>query len=335
MKITVHTKTKEYPVIQERGILKRAEEVIGRSGHVFLISDDGVPVQWQNILQKQYPQAHMHIFPHGEENKNMTVLQDILADMLDHHVSRNDTVIVLGGGVAGDMGGFAAACYMRGIRYVNIPTTTLSMIDSSIGGKTAVDLHGHKNSVGAFWQPDMVLIDPDTLSTLPKRHVVNGLAEAVKEGMICDEKLFAVFEKDDYMDHLDEIICRCLEIKRDIVERDERESGERKLLNFGHTFGHAYESVSGLHAYLHGECVAMGMMTVLADEEIRARLRKVLERMGLPVRCQADPQEVMRMIRTDKKADHDTISLIQVHQIGKGTIETWTMEETERKLHYE
>ncbi len=332
MIINVHTKDREYPVYLERGILKRVKEIIGRQGHVFIVSDDGVDPVWRKCLQDQYPDAPVHIFPNGEASKNLTVWSEILEDMLEHHVSRKDTVIALGGGVAGDMAGFAAATYMRGIHYINIPTTTISQIDSSIGGKTAVDLAGRKNSVGAFWQPDAVFVDPDTLSTLTPRHFNNGLAEAVKEGLIRDGELFELFERDDWRDHLDEIIGRCLIIKRDIVERDEREGGERKLLNFGHTFGHAYETYYGLDGYYHGECVAMGMMTILENEEIRKRLAAVLDRLHLPKTNDADPAEIAKLIRNDKKADHDTVTMVQVHEIGHGILEEWTMADVERKL---
>ncbi len=332
MKITVHTKTKEYPVIQERGILKRAEEVIGRSGHVFLVSDDGVPEQWRKILQEQYPEAHMHVFANGEQSKNFDTLKTLLEDMLEHHVSRADTVIALGGGVVGDLAGFAAASYMRGIAYVNIPTTTLSQIDSSIGGKTAIDLNGHKNCVGAFWQPDMVLVDTEVLDTLSPRHYSNGLAEAIKEGLTFDEELFAVFEKDDYREHIDEIISRCLNIKKNVVEHDEREAGERKLLNFGHTIGHAYESSHGLNEYLHGECVGMGMMAIMNNEELKSRLAAVLQRLHLPVSCESDPEEVFRLLLNDKKADHGRITIVQVDEIGKGYLQDISTEDLREKL---
>lgn len=332
MDIIVHTGTKDYHVIQEKGILKRAGDIIGRHGHVFLVSDDGVPEVWRKMLQEQYPEAHMHVFANGEQAKNFDTLKALLEDMLEHRVSRADTLIALGGGVVGDLAGFAAASYMRGIAYINIPTTTLSQIDSSIGGKTAIDLNGHKNCVGAFWQPDMVLVDTDVLSTLSPRHYSNGLAEAVKEGLVFDEELFAIFEKDDYRDHIDEIISRCLMIKKNVVEHDEREAGERKLLNFGHTIGHAYESSHGLSEYLHGECVGMGMMTIMNDPRLKARLGAVLSRLHLPLACDSDPEEVYRLLRSDKKADHDKITIVQVDEIGRGYLQEMDISELREKL---
>lgn len=332
MEIEVHTKDRNYTVYLQRGILLSASQLIGRQGHVFLVSDDGVPKKWRDILQAQYPEASMFVFANGEASKNFDTLQQILKAMQEAHLSRQDTVIALGGGVVGDMAGFASAIYMRGIRYINIPTTSLSQIDSSIGGKTAVDFNGVKNSVGAFWQPDMVLVDPDTLNTLSKRHYHNGLAEAVKEGMIKDAELFHIFETDSWDEHIEEIIERCLKIKRDVVEHDEKETGERKLLNFGHTFGHAYESYFGMNGYYHGECVGLGMMTVLNDPVIQQRLQKVLERLELPYTCQAEPQKIYALMRQDKKADHDHITMVQVDEIGKGHLEDWSLAQVKRRL---
>ena len=332
MEIDVHASSKTYPIYMERGILARAGEVIGRKGHVFIVSDDGVDEKWRNMLKEQYLDAGMYVFENGEANKNFDTLQKILKAMQEAHVSRKDTVIALGGGVVGDMAGFASAIYMRGIPYINIPTTSLSQIDSSIGGKTAIDFNGIKNSVGAFQQPDMVLIDVDVLSTLPVRHFHNGLAEAVKEGLIRDPELFAIFEKDDYEEHLEEIIERCLRIKKEIVENDEKETGERKLLNFGHSYGHAFESYFGMNGYYHGECVGLGMMTILNDEEIRERLRKVLERLELPTECSYEPGKILELMKTDKKTDHDHITIVQVDEIGKGYLEDWSFEKVGKKL---
>lgn len=332
MEIEVNTNSKKYKIYLERGILTHAKDFIGRSGQVFIVSDDGVPKKWQNMLKEQYPEASMYIFENGEAHKNFETLQDILKAMQEAHLSRKDTVIALGGGVVGDMAGFAAAIYMRGISYINIPTTSLSQIDSSIGGKTAIDFNGVKNCVGAFHQPDMVLVDTDVLETLTDRQYNNGLAEAVKEGLIKDAQLFEIFEKDDYNDHIDEIIERCLRIKKDIVEHDEKETGERKLLNFGHTYGHAFESYFGMNGYLHGECVGLGMMTVLNDSVIKERLKKVLERLNLPAECKYDADKVFEIMKNDKKADHDHISMIQVDEIGKGYIEDWNYKKVREKL---
>ncbi|MCH4208340.1 MAG: 3-dehydroquinate synthase [Solobacterium sp.] len=329
--VKVHTRQRDYDIVLGHGILKDLKQILGSCGRVFVISDDGVPKQYMDTVQAQYPDMNSFVFAQGEQSKNMNIYQQALSIMLKERYSRNDTVIALGGGVPGDLAGFVAASYMRGVRFVNIPTTVLSQIDSSIGGKTAIDMDGIKNCVGAFWQPSLVLIDPDTLKTLPKRQISNGLAEAVKEGVTSDPILFHLFEQDDYMDHLDEIILRCLEIKKGIVERDERESGERKLLNFGHTYGHAYESYE--HGqYYHGECVAMGMMTIVKNQEVKDRLRRVLQRLDLPLACDADDEAVISLIEHDKKADHDHVTIVQADQIGRGHLENWTMQDIRKGL---
>ncbi len=173
----------------------------------------------------------------------------------------------------------------------------------------------------------MVLADPEVLSSLSPRLLSEGMAEAVKMGMTHDPGLFALFEHDDYMDHLDEIIYRSLEVKRKVVEHDEEENGERMLLNFGHTYGHAYESYYEMNRYLHGECVGMGMMTILKNPELKQRLSAVLTRLNLPQSCDADREEICQLVQNDKKADHDTITIVQVDELGKGHLEKWNQEE--------
>ena len=333
MEIQVNTKDRSYPIIIERGVLAKVNEYIDKNRYVFIVSDDGVPNSYAQTLLNQFPNGHLMIIPHGESSKCYEMLKKIHEEMLGLNMSRNDLVIALGGGVIGDLAGFAAATYMRGIDYINIPTTTLSQIDSSIGGKTAINLGSYKNSVGAFWQPKMVFVDLDTLETLDKRNFNNGLAEAVKAGLIKDAELFELFESDNYLDNLEEIIIRSLKMKKEVVENDEREKGERKLLNFGHTYGHAYETYYELEEYLHGECVAMGMMTILDNEGIKNRLKNVLMKLNLPTTCEADKERIVELIKNDKKANHDLVSIIQVDEIGKSHIEEWTMDEIRRKLY--
>ena len=332
MTLQVKTSHGAYPVYIERGALKKAAELADAEGRVFIVTDSGIPSVWTDCLRQQFPGADVFVIPQGEGSKNLAVYGELVSDMLDCGVSRKDTVVALGGGVVGDLAGFAAATYMRGVRFVNIPTTLLSQLDSGIGGKTGVDLADAKNIVGAFWQPAAVIIDPDVLSTLPERQFRAGLAEAVKCGIIRDPELFEIFENEDVKDSLEEIIYRSLKVKKDIVEADEFESGQRKLLNFGHTFGHAYESYYGLGRYLHGECVAMGMMTVVDDPQLKERLRKVLEKLGLPTECDAAPDRIMELIRSDKKADHGIIDLVKADEPGKAYIRETSLEELRGRL---
>lgn len=332
MKIDVRTSKGSYPVYTQKGALENAAGIIGTEHRSFIVTDSGVPLKWVEMLKNQLPGSEVFTFPMGEESKNISVWQSIIEAMLSAGISRKDTLVSIGGGVAGDMGGFAAATYMRGIRFVNIPTTTLSQIDSGIGGKTAIDHAGIKNCIGAFWQPAAVIADPNTLSTLPKRHVSNGLAEAVKAGIIRDPKLFEIFEKDDYLDHIDTIIERSLLFKKAIVEEDEFETGSRKLLNFGHTLGHAYESIFGLNSYLHGECVAMGMMDIIEDPQLKKRLKDVLVRIELPYSCSADPEKVIELVRNDKKADHDTVTIVQADKVGEAYLKTIGIDDLKWRL---
>ncbi|MBR2685111.1 MAG: 3-dehydroquinate synthase [Erysipelotrichaceae bacterium] len=331
MEIKVHTKEKDYSILLERGALYQVKDYVDAKRRVFIVTDSLVPKEYLNVLQEQFPQAKSYVFESGEKNKNLSTYAEILKHMLEAQLDRKDVVIALGGGVVGDLSGFAAATYMRGIDYINIPTTVLSQIDSSIGGKTAVDFEGVKNSVGAFHQPAFVIIDPDTLKTLPKRQIRNGLAEAVKMGMTGDEKLFEIFEKEDYMDHMEEIIERSLRYKKRIVEEDEKETGIRRVLNFGHTYGHAYESVME-GRYLHGECVGMGMMRVVKAPDVKERLQNVLQRLELPLSCDADQEEVYKRIVNDKKSVGDAVNIIQVNKIGEAVTDLWKKEEIKEAL---
>ena len=242
-----------------------------------------------------------------------------------------DALVALGGGVVGDLAGFAASIYMRGIDFINCPTTTLSMIDSSIGGKTAVDLGDTKNIVGAFWQPKLVIVDPDTLSTLPRRHYINGLAEAVKASLLADPELFAIFEKGDIDAQIGEIICRSLRFKKGIVEQDETEQGMRKALNFGHTIGHGIEAVKGIKGrrtvgLFHGECVALGMLPMIESKALQKRVRAVYRRIGLPTRTTYNKEKVLAEMLHDKKAQGGQITVIKVPGLGCWRAETIPVE---------
>ena len=335
-KIDVNTKERKYTIHLGCGALNEAAAVVDelcKSKSVFIITDSGVPERWVDALAEQLGKPPVFVFEQGEASKNIEIYGEILAWLAEQKATRKSLVVALGGGVTGDMAGFAAATYMRGIEYVNIPTTSLSQIDSSVGGKTAIDHGGIKNIVGAFHQPSAVIVDPEVLGTLSERERNNGLVEAVKAGLIGDGELFELFEHDDYMDHIEEIIERALLVKKRIVEEDEHESNLRKVLNFGHTFGHAYESYFG-GRYLHGECVAMGMMTVTEVEEIKTRLSAVLRRLGLPETPEeeADSEKLANLIMNDKKSGRGSVDLVRVREIGTAVIETTGMEEIRKML---
>ena len=264
-KLTMNLGERSYDIIVKRGSLENLYQFARLDRRVAVVTDSGVPAQYAQMVADQCKDATIITVPQGEASKSFKILETVLRQMLDFGMGRGDLVVAVGGGVVGDLAGFAASIYMRGIDFINCPTTTLSMIDSSIGGKTAVDLGDTKNIVGAFWQPKLVIVDPDTLSTLPRRHFINGLAEAVKAGLLADPELFSIFEKEDVDDRIGDIICRSLRFKKSIVEQDETEQGMRKALNFGHTIGHAYESLSFKkdRPLLHGHAVAAGIVSEL------------------------------------------------------------------------
>ena len=244
-KLTMNLGERSCDIIIKSGSLENLYQFARLDRRVAVVTDSGVPAQYAQRVADQCKDARIITVPQGEASKSFKILESVLRQMLDFGMGRGDLVVAVGGGVVGDLAGFAAATYMRGIDFINCPTTTLSMIDSSIGGKTAVDLGDTKNIVGAFWQPKLVIVDPDTLSTLPRRHYINGLAEAVKASLLADPELFAIFEKGDIDAQIGEIICRSLRFKKGIVEQDETEHGMRKALNFGHTIGHGIEAVKG------------------------------------------------------------------------------------------
>jgi len=223
--------------------------------------------------------------------------------------------VAVGGGMVGDLAGFAAASYMRGIDFYNVPTTVLSQVDSSIGGKVAIDLDGIKNCVGSFYQPKAVLIDPDVLNTLPQRHIAAGLAEAVKMAATFEEALLTRFEKENVLESIDEIIAASLRIKAAVVKEDEKERGLRRVLNFGHTIGHGIETAAGLDTLHHGECVALGMLPMCSDS-LRPRLKAILEKLGLPTTCDVDADKVWQAMSHDKKLSGDTITVVYVEKAG-------------------
>ena len=315
--MTIHINLDEdsYDILVERGILKNASQYLNLDRRVLVVTDSGVPEQYAKAVAEQCKEGIIYTVEQGEASKSLDTFGKLLQTMLDHGFSRKDCVVAVGGGVVGDLSGFAASAYMRGIDFYNIPTTLLAQIDSSIGGKTAINLGGVKNIVGAFYQPQKVLIDPELLVTLPQRQISNGLAEAIKMSLTSDEKLFELFENASIADNIDEIIIRSLNIKKSVVEQDERESGLRKILNFGHTIGHGIESSAGMASLYHGECVALGMIP-MCSESIRDRVISVLKKCNLYNTPDYDWDKITEAAFHDKKADGDTVTVTTVSKIG-------------------
>ena len=320
------------PILLERGALQRAASLLDLDRRVFLVTDDGVPAQYARALAAQCRTATVHVVPRGEGSKSPESLTALLEAMLRAGLTRGDCVAAVGGGVVGDLAGLAAALYMRGIDWYNLPTTLLAMVDSSVGGKTAVNLGGVKNAAGAFWQPKAVLIDPEVLDTLPQRQLSNGLAEAVKMALTHDAKLFARFEDPAGYGPVEEIIAACLRIKTAVVAADEREAGLRRVLNFGHTLGHGLEAAAG-GRLLHGEAVALGMLPLCAPE-VRARLIPVLERLSLPtyVNFELDMDKALEAVRHDKKSVEDGVETVFVPAVGSFAFQTASLRELQSLL---
>ncbi len=330
--IRMELEKNSYNIEIERGNLAKAGELLNLNRKVMIITDEGVPRAYAEKISEQCKEAYIKVVPCGEESKSLQTAEEILAEMLSHQFSRKDCVVAVGGGVVGDLGGFVASLYMRGVDFYNVPTTVLAQVDSSIGGKTAVNLAGIKNIIGAFYQPKAVLIDPDTLNSLPERQIVNGLMEAIKMGATSDKELFELFLNDEWKENLDIIIEKALLVKKYVVEQDEKESHLRKILNFGHTIGHGFESAA--HGrYLHGECVALGML-YMSSEEVQDQLCEIYEKLGfeVPEFYTFDLEEVKEAITHDKKASNQNCSVVYVSEIGNGSIEEWSMDEVLDRL---
>ena len=321
MNIHLDLKDNSYDIIVERGILEKAGEHINLNRRVLVVTDSGVPAIYAQTLAKHCKSPIICTVESGEASKSIETFTKLLRIMLDNDFSRKDCVVAVGGGVVGDLSGYVASAYMRGVDFYNIPTTLLSQIDSSIGGKTAINFGGIKNIVGAFYQPKKVLIDPELLKTLPERQISNGLAEAVKMALTSDKELFEIFENKVIKDNIDEIIIRSLNIKKNVVEQDEKESGIRKILNFGHTIGHGIESSVNMEEFFHGECVALGLIP-MCDEKIRPRVVNVLKKCNLYNLIDFDWDKISEVMFHDKKADGDTVAVTTVNEIGKYEIKT-------------
>ena len=309
-----------YDIVIERGCLNRAGTLLDLDRKVCVVTDEGVPRQYVDAVAGQCKAPVIITVDMGEQTKTMETVTRICETMLERGFSRKDCVVAVGGGMVGDLAGFAAACFMRGIDFYNIPTTLLSQVDSSIGGKTGVNLNGVKNIVGAFWQPRGVLIDPDTLETLPPRLRAEGMAEYVKMALCFDEKIFEELEREDRWQDTEKALHNALSLKKMVVEEDEREAGLRKLLNFGHTIGHGVESAAQGSLY-HGECVAIGMMPMCSDA-IRARLQPLLKKLGLPTATQLDKDAIWAAMQHDKKSNSTGFSAVFVEEIGKAYAKT-------------
>lgn len=303
---------------------------------VCIVADDNVAKLYLNTVKQSLTQkgfaTSSFIFTHGETNKTLKTVSEILEFLAEKQFDRSDVIVALGGGITGDLAGFAAACYMRGIRYIQVPTTLLAAVDSSVGGKTGVNLSKGKNLAGAFWQPEAVICDTQTFLTMPKAQYKDGLAEAVKCGIIGDPALFDMLCNKQY--DIEEVIERCISLKAKIVSEDEKESGIRALLNFGHTVGHAIEKSSD-YQVSHGQAVSIGMVIMaraaekngIAEAGLTQKLIDALKTLELPITHNEDRVAVLENIRSDKKKKGGDITLVLPEKIGCCILKTMKLDE--------
>lgn len=332
-----------YDIIFERGLISHVGDYVKRDGKkLFVLTDDNVAAIYADAvvssLEKAGYSVSLCVLPHGEKTKSFDVLPAVYARLLQEKITRKDALVALGGGVIGDLCGFVAATYLRGVGFIQIPTSLLAQVDSSIGGKVAVDLPEGKNLVGAFWQPETVLIDVDVLGTLTDAFFTDGMAEVIKYGCIKDKKLFATLAecggKQGLLPVLDDVIYRCCDIKREVVEKDEKDKGERMLLNFGHTYGHALEKYYGFEKLSHGNAVAIGMYVIASLSEKREltakgtadEISRVCAMYGLPDSDPAPVSEVVKGIANDKKNLGDKLVTVLLKEIGDSYLYPTTAE---------
>lgn len=330
--ITVNVNaSKEYEILIDNNLLKDTGELVCNvcsPCKAVIITDDIVDSFYAGTVQTSLENSgfstQKFVFKNGESSKSVQTLTDILEFLAQCKLSRSDLIIALGGGVVGDIAGFCASIYLRGIKFVQIPTTFLSAIDSSVGGKTGVNLESGKNLAGAFWQPSLVICDYSTLDTLPKEVFADGVAEAIKYGVISSKKLFDEIANNDISNNIEQIISECVSIKRDIVNEDEFDLGTRQLLNFGHTIGHCIEKQSNFKI-THGHAVAIGMCIIskasfragLCDYDCTPEIISVLEKYNLPTVSPFDATTLFATAISDKKRMGDTITLVIPQKIGK------------------
>ena len=323
---------KGYNIFIEKGLMSSCGKYIkevSNAAKVCLISDTNVYKIYGNTVEEQLKSVGYdlctYVFDAGEESKTTATVISMVEFMAEKGLTRNDLVVALGGGVCGDMAGFAAAIYLRGIDFVQIPTSLLAQVDSSVGGKTAVDLPQGKNLCGAFHQPVLVLIDPNTLDTLTPHFFSDGMAEVIKTGCIKSASLFEKTEKQNAKDIIDDIIFECVGIKAGVVERDEKEHGERALLNFGHTSGHAIEKLHNFTTISHGEAVGIGMVMITKAGEANGitekgtckRIADVLKKYNLMTEDSNTLQNIIACMNADKKRTADSINFVLLSKIGE------------------
>ena len=334
--LTVALPGREYDILIERGLLDRSgllcREVLPRAKKLFVITDSNVSKLYAEQVIKSLERSgfavHLETVPAGEPSKSPAQLAALWEAMMAFGLTRTDAVAALGGGVVGDLAGFAAATVLRGVDFIQIPTTLLAQVDSSVGGKVAIDLNAGKNLAGAFWQPKRVLIDPEVLHTLPDQIFSDGMAEVIKYGCIRDRAFFDLLDqcggRAGVMDHIEDVLYTCCDLKRQVVLEDERDTGVRMTLNFGHTIGHAFELAGNYETWTHGQGVAAGMHWAArvgvglgaTPEEAVPAIQAILEKYSLPTDIPCPWAVMTQAIGLDKKNTGGDIHLIVLTRLG-------------------
>ncbi|MEW8955242.1 3-dehydroquinate synthase [Clostridium sp.] len=336
-KLRVNLKENSYDILIDKGILSTIGTEVRKvfSGNkIAIITDENLESYYKKVIEKSLLEEGFNVktivLKPGEKTKDFSTLPYIYEEILDFNLTRSDLIIAFGGGVIGDIAGFVSATYLRGISFIQVPTSLLAQVDSSVGGKVAVDLHRGKNLVGAFYQPKLVIIDVNVLNTLEDRFFNDGMAEVIKYGCIKDKKLFSMLcnlnGREEVMEYIEDIVYKCCDIKREVVERDERDTGERMILNFGHTLGHAIEKYYNYETFTHGEAVAVGMhlITTLSEEKqltkkgVSSLLKQILIKYNLHYNIDIkDKNSLMENIKLDKKNLNNSLNLICIKDIGE------------------
>ncbi len=349
--IVVNTLTKKYLITIKDGLFTEDSAYKLLQGRkALIITDYNIDLLYGKPLLKRLNDlnvdADLYVIPAGEKSKSHNELLKLYNYFGEAGITRNDYVVALGGGVTGDLAGFAASTYLRGINFLQIPTSLLAMVDSSVGGKVAVNLATGKNLVGSFYHPEAVLIDPTLLKTIPDRHFADGMAEIIKYGCIHDIELFSLLEninnRQEVMDNIQDIIFRSCTIKKEIVEKDEREQRLRMVLNFGHTFGHVVEKCFEYNKYTHGEAVAIGMVTIsklsnrlgICSEIVVERIKELILKYNLPTNFPSlKSEDVFNVLINDKKARTNNVNLVLIEDIGSVRIESFSKERIGELIH--
>lgn len=339
--LIVNLGERSYPIIIRKGLMSETGKQIKKifSGKkIFILTDKNVNSHYGDKVKKSLEEEGYNVrlmaLEPGERTKSFNTLPSVYNELLDFKLTRSDLIITLGGGVIGDLGGFAASTFLRGVKFVQMPTSLLAQVDSSVGGKVAVDLEKGKNLVGSFYHPKLVLIDPDVLNTLEDRFFKDGMGEVIKYGCIFDKEFFLFLKslktKEEVMNNIEKIVHKCCYLKKVVVENDERDTGERMLLNFGHTFGHAVEAYYNYSTYSHGECVSIGMYEISKIAEAKGlspmgtaeEIKEVLVQYGLPFEAEVNEYDkILDTIALDKKNIDNALKVVLLKEIGKAYLE--------------